>query len=88
MYLDPPYAATRGMYYGSIDLENFFNWLAGQNGYYLLSFDGKSGNIDNTYELPTNLYSEHLYLKSGNSSFKRTIGKSNDSMVYESLYLK
>jgi DNA adenine methylase len=88
LYLDPPYAATRGMYYGSIDLENFFNWLAGQNGYYLLSFDGKSGNIDNTYNVPEDLYSEHKYMFSGNSSFKRTIGKSNDSIVYESLYLK
>ena len=88
LYLDPPYAATRGMYYGSIDLENFFNWLAGQNGYYLLSFDGKSGNIDITYNVPEDLYSEHKYMFSGNSSFKRTIGKSNDSIVYESLYLK
>ena len=35
---------------------------------------------------PIDLYEEHKYIKSGNSSFKRTIGKSNDSIVYESLY--
>lgn len=40
-----------------------------------------SGNVDNTYEVPSDLYSKHLYIKSGNSSFKRTI-------VYESLYIK
>lgn len=86
LYLDPPYASTKGMYYGKIDYNIFFEWLKKQKGKYFLSFDGISGNIDNTYALPKELYSEHLYLKSGNSSFKRTIGKSNDSIVYESLY--
>lgn len=88
LYLDPPYANTKGMYYGSLDLQKFFSWLETQKGYYLLSFDGRSGEVDNTYNLPSNLYSEHKYILSGNSSFKRTIGKSNDSIVYESLYLK
>lgn len=88
LYLDPPYAATRGMYFGTIDYDLFFNWLRGQKGYYLLSFDGRSGEVDNTYDLPKDLYTEHKYMLSGNSSFKRTIGKSNDSIVYESLYLK
>ena len=88
LYLDPPYAATRGMYYGTLDFERFFDWLRVQKGYYLLSFDGRSGEVDNTYDLPKDLYSEHKYILSGNSSFKRTIGKSNDSIVYESLYLK
>ena len=88
LYLDPPYANTKGMYYGSLDLQKFFSWLETQKGYYLLSFDGRSGEVDNTYNLPSNLYSEHKYILSGNSSFKRTIGKSNNSIVYESLYLK
>ena len=88
LYLDPPYANTKGMYYGSLDLQKFFSWLETQKGYYLLSFDGRSGEVDNTYNLPPSLYSEHKYILSGNSSFKRTIGKSNDSIVYESLYLK
>ena len=88
LYLDPPYANTKGMYYGSLDLQKFFSWLEAQRGYYLLSFDGRSGEVDNTYDLPSNLYSEHKYILNGNSSFKRTIGKSNDSIVYESLYLK
>jgi len=55
---------------------------------YVLSFDGISGDVDNTFDVPKNVYSEHKYILSGNSSFKRTIGKSNDSVVYESLYIK
>ena len=55
---------------------------------YFLSFDGKSGTFDNTYDVPTDVYSEHKYLCSGNSSFRRILGKSNDSIVYESLYVK
>ena len=53
-----------------------------------MSYDGISGKEDNTYDVPEDLYSKHVYIKSGNSSFKRVIGKSNDSIVYESLYIK
>lgn len=88
LYLDPPYAHTKGMYYGGIELNSFFEWLREQESFYILSFDGKSGEIDNTYSVPDDLYSQHLYLKNSNSSFKRVIGNSNDSIVYESLYVK
>ena len=88
LYLDPPYAATKGMYFGGLDKDKFFDWLRQLDSGYLLSYDGISGDIDNTYKLPEDLYDNHIYLRSGNSSFKRTIGKSNDSIVYESLYIK
>ena len=88
LYLDPPYANTKGMYYGTIDYNLFWNWLRKFPCGYLLSFDGVSGKEDNTYNVPTDVYSKHKYLYSGNSSFKRTIGKSNDNIVYESLYIK
>lgn len=90
LYLDPPYASVKhnNMYFGGISLEDLFWWMRQQEGFYLLSFDGKSGEIDNTYSVPEDIYSKHIYLKSGNSSFKRTIGKSKDSIVYESLYIK
>lgn len=87
MYLDPPYANTKGMYYGALDYDKFWNWLRNVDCRYALSFDGISGDIDNTYAVPKDLYEHHEYLLNGNSSFKRTIGKSNDSIVYESLYL-
>lgn len=88
VYLDPPYANTRGMYYGTIDYERLWNWLRNLPCGYALSFDGISGEEDNTWNVPKDIYSRHEYLLSGNSSFKRTIGKSNNSIVYESLYLK
>lgn len=88
LYIDPPYANTRGMYHGTIDYILLWEWLKQQDGKYILSFDGTSGNIDSTYNVPIDVYSTHEYLLSGNSSFKRTTGNSNDSIVYESLYLK
>ena len=87
VYLDPPYANTKGMYYGGIDLPRFFDTIERYPCPWALSFDGRSGKEDNTYDVPK-IYDEHLYIKSGNSSFKRVIGKSSDSIVYESLYLK
>lgn len=88
VYLDPPYANTKGMYYGAIDYEKMWNWLRNLPCKYVLSFDGISGEQDNTQEIPEDIYTKHEYLLSGNSSFKRTIGKSNDSIVYESIYIK
>lgn len=88
VYLDPPYANTKGMYYGAIDYSELWQYLKKLPCKYALSFDGISGETDNTYDVPKDLYSEHIYLKSGNSSFKRVIGKSKDTVVYESLYLK
>ena len=76
------------MYYGAIDYSLFWNWLRKLPCDYVLSFDGVNGKEDNTYNVPTDVYSKHEYLYSGNSSFKRIIGKSNNSIVYESLYIK
>ena len=76
------------MYYGTIDYNKLWNWLRDLSCSYVLSFDGISGEEDNTYNVPEDIYKKHEYILSGNSSFKRTIGKSKDSIVYESLYLK
>ena len=88
MYLDPPYAGTKGMYFGGFNNNKLFEWLRIVKCKWVMSYDGISGKIDNTYNVPEDLYNEHIYIKSGNSSFKRVIGKSKDSIVYESLYLK
>ena len=88
-YLDPPYANTKGMYYGCIDYEKFWNWIRINCHRYVLSFDGKTNNRgDNTYKVPKDIYSEHVYLCSGNSGFRRLNGTSNNTIVYESLYIK
>lgn len=88
IYLDPPYANTKGMYYGAINYEELWNWMSKQSCNYMLSFDGKSTTEDMTYEVPNYLYSKHEYLYSGNSSFRRVIGKSNKEYIEESLYIK
>lgn len=88
IYLDPPYANTKGMYYGAIDYEKLWEWLRSQKGKYILSFDGKTSSEDMTYEVPKDIYTSHEYLYSGNSSFRRVIGKSNKEYVSESLYIK
>ena len=90
VYMDPPYFNTKGMYFGGIDLEYFFSFLENvsqKNVKFALSFDGISGDVDNTSSVPKKCYNRHFYIKSGNSSFKRTIGKNKNAMVYESLYL-
>lgn len=89
VYLDPPYANTKGMYYGGIENNDFFDWIKNLNCKYILSFDGKTNTgVNNTYEIPEDIYSEHVYLESGNSSFRRLNKKSNTTNVYESLYIK
>jgi len=88
VYLDPPYANTKGMYHGAIDNGELWEWMNGLKCAYALSFNGISGDEDNTYEVPSNLYDRHEYIMSGNSSFKRIFGDSRNSVVMESLYLK
>lgn len=87
-YLDPPYANTKGMYFDNFDKDKFFEFLRTLKCSYLLSYDGKSGDKDNTFEIPNDLYDKHYYMKSGNSSFKRLAEIDSDAVVYESLYLK
>ena len=91
VYLDPPYFHTVGRYYGtrSIDFEEFLDYLEelNQKGVkFMLSFDGKRGDTDYTVEIPRDLYKRHLFLESGNSSFKKVMDKQNQQ-VLESLYM-
>lgn len=88
LYLDPPYANTKGMYYGAIDNDHLWDYLRGVPCDWALSFDGVAGEENNIYNVPSDLYDEHCLLKSGNSSFRRVVGNSLDTIVYESLYLK
>ena len=91
LYLDPPYYNTKGMYYGYFDFDKFFDGLRKLNEKgvkWIMSFDGKSGSEDNTCTvIPEGIYKEHVYIKSGNSSFKRVTGNDKHAMVYESLYM-
>lgn len=86
IYLDPPYAGIKGMYYGTINYEALWNWLRSQPCKYALSFDGTCGKEDRTYEVPSDLYSTHDYIYSGCSGFKR-LKEQTTEYVEESLYL-
>jgi DNA adenine methylase len=86
IYLDPPYANTKGMYYGQIDYEEFWTFLSNQKSTYVLSFDGKTGGKDMTYEVPPHIYDLHEYLYNGISGFGKIHKK--QEYVSESLYIK
>lgn len=87
IYMDPPYANTKGMYFDKFDNQEFFVWMKTIPCGYAFS-NGRSGNENHTYDVPIDLYNEHVYIKSGNSSFKRIKEVAKDAVVYESLYLK
>ena len=86
MFLDPPYANTKGMYFGTINYEEFWQWLRNKKCKYALTFDGKRDEIDNTYAIPTDLYTQHIYLDGKISGFKKL--HSDVNYVKESLYIK
>ena len=88
LYLDPPYAHTKGMYQETFNKELFFKYLSNLKCKYALSYDGISGKDINTFSVPKHLYNSHILIKSGNSSFKRIKESDKNAMVYESLYIK
>lgn len=86
VFLDPPYANTKGMYYGTIDIDKFFSWLRDLECLYSFTFDGKRNKTDSTYNIPKDLYSVHFYLDGKISGFKKL--HSETDYVKESLYVK
>lgn len=86
MYLDPPYFGTNGMYFGKINYDVFWDKLRDLKCLYIFSFDGKTLENDYTYNVPMDIYNEHIYLNSGISSFRNY--KKINTLVYESLYIK
>ena len=86
IYLDPPYAGTKGMYYGTIDYDKLWEWIRERECKYALSFDGTCGKEDRTYEVPKDIYDIHKYLNSGKSGFKK-LRYDKVEEVRESLYL-
>lgn len=88
VYADPPYAKTKGIYYGGINMNDLWKWLRNLECSYALSFDGKTNYNDNTYKVPTDLYNKHIYIKSGNSALSRVLTGKTHVNVQESLYIK
>lgn len=90
VFLDPPYAGTRGRYLpNEFDLASFFQELERLNhigAKWILTFDGHAGERDYNLAFPKNLYQTKLLLPTGNSPFTKLMGSSIDA-VFESTYL-
>ena len=87
LYLDPPYANIEGVYQKEgMEYGTFWMWLKRQEGNYALSFDGYTGDKNYVFEVPKDIYSQHIYLDNGISGF----GKIHNKQEYgkESLYLR
>lgn len=89
VYLDPPYAGTKQRYAGLLppqDLCVELEKLNSRGVKWMLSYDGKRGLKDLTYEIPTEIYKERHYLTSGMSAVGKVLGGANEQ-VQEALYL-
>ena len=89
IYLDPPYFNTKGRYFGTINYEQFKSFLEDLNNKkikFILSYDGIRGNSSYIIDLPSHLYKRHIFLESGNSSFRKVMDKKCE-VVKESVYL-
>jgi|ERR1035437_155836 DNA adenine methylase len=86
LYCDPPYAVTKAIYNGGLNLDEFFQWLRDMPCKYAFSFDGKKDGVAVWDNVPKDLYARHLYLAGGKGRFT---GSSTDRsvVVEESLYL-
>jgi 16S rRNA G966 N2-methylase RsmD len=89
VFLDPPYPNTTGFYYGKISVEDMWKWIRTLKCKYSLTFDGIADGKDITYEVPSDIYSKHIYLKEKLSNY-RNITSETDKPAYvaESLYIK
>ena len=87
VYMDPPYANTKGMYFGNFDNTSLFQYINELECDWILSYDGLAGDESMMADVPDYLYKRHVLLKSGNSSFRRVIGKNRHCNVQESLYI-
>jgi len=85
LFLDSPYAETKGMYFGVIDFNEYWEWLRNLPCNYSFTFDGKRNDTDNTFNVPKDVYSKHLYLDKKISGFKKL--HEYTEYVSESLYI-
>lgn len=90
VFLDPPYGGTKDRYTReNFCLDSFFAELEKLNDKgvkWILTFDGNAGNRNYLYELPINLYSHKIFIKTGHSPFTKMMNTTLDD-VNESVYL-
>ena len=89
VYFDPPYSRNNMRYTMDLDVDRFFGQLEtlNQRGVkWILSFDGRRGNIDMVHPVPEHLYKRKLLVHSGNSAIGKVLNGPIQE-VHESLYL-
>ena len=88
VYLDPPYAATKNRYVSQLQPEQLFGELEKLNSRgvnWALSYDGRRGESDLTYNIPKNIFKNLYYIHSGNSAVKKVLSGPVER-VEEALY--
>lgn len=90
VFLDPPYGGTKDRYtQQKFNITDFYNELDRLNSigaFWMLTFDGSSGDRVYNFAPPFELYSHKFLVNTGNSSFSKLIEKKND-VISESVYL-
>lgn len=86
VYLDPPYAGSKGIYQGNLDYEKFWDWVRKLPCEYVLSFTGKTKEGELEDIVPKDIYAKHVLINSGVSSFRRIKIQVIEEML-ESLYI-
>lgn len=90
VFLDPPYAGTRGRYWPvQFSLDEFYDELRRLNtigAKWMLTLDGRAGSRSYSTTVPPNLYKVRISLPTGNSPFTKLM-KTGIDLVVESVYL-
>lgn len=90
VFLDPPYGGTKDRYtHSGFNLHDFYNELDRLNSigvYWMLTFDGSSGDRVYNYSPPIEVYKHRFSVNTGISAFSRLIDKKKDE-ISESVYL-
>jgi DNA adenine methylase len=79
------------MYFGNFNTPRFLEFLKYLNCKWIMSYDGSVSsertNEDYSDNVPKELYTEKIMIKSGNSSFRRLTGNLKNT-IHEALYIK
>ena len=90
VFLDPPYGGTKDRYtHSEFNLNDFYNELDRLNSigvYWMLTFDGSSGDRVYNYSPPKEVYKHRFSVNTGISAFSRLIDNKKDE-ISESVYL-
>ncbi len=90
VFLDPPYGGTKDRYTKQpFNLTEFYNELERLNSigaYWMLTFDGSSGDRKYSFAPPSEVYKHRFSVQTGISAFSKVIDRKKE-VISESVYL-